>query len=81
MSSVLTDTPPARFKLTVQQYHRMGEVGILGENDRVELIDGELIRKAPIGSMHGGLVSRLNRLLIERAAGIGAANAAAGGAI
>jgi Uma2 family endonuclease len=69
MSAVITDTPPTRFKLTVEQYHRMGEVGILRENDRVELIDGELIRMAPSGSLHCGLVARLNRLLVQRAAG------------
>ncbi|MCD6680856.1 MAG: Uma2 family endonuclease [Burkholderiaceae bacterium] len=69
MSTVITDIPPTRFKLTVEQYHRMGEVGILGENDRIELIDGELMRMAPIGSLHAGLVSRLTRLLIERCAG------------
>ena len=69
MSAVITETPPTRFKLTVEQYHRMGDAGILHEDDRVELIDGELIRMAPIGSLHGGLVSRLNRLLVERVAG------------
>ena len=66
MSAVLSDIPPTRFKLTVEQYHRMGELGILRPDDRVELIDGELVRMAPIGSMHSGLVSRLNRLLVER---------------
>ena len=66
MSAVLSDTPPTRFKLTIEQYHRMGELGILGPEDRVELIDGELIRMAPIGSMHRGLVIRLNRLLVQR---------------
>ena len=69
MSAVITEAPPTRFKLTVEQYHRMGEAGILHEDDRVELIDGELIQMAPIGSLHGGLVSRLTRLLIERTAG------------
>lgn len=69
MSAVTTESPPTRFKLTVEQYHRMGEAGILHEDDRVELIDGELIRMAPIGSLHAGLVSRLSRLLIERTAG------------
>jgi Uma2 family endonuclease len=69
MSAVLTDSPPTRFKLTVEQYHRMGEAGILGPEDRVELIDGELIRKAPIGSMHVGLHSRLNRLLVAQTEG------------
>lgn len=71
MSAVLSDIPPTRFKLNVEQYHRMGELGILRPEDRVELIDGELVRMAPIGSMHGGLVSRLNRLLVERVGGRG----------
>ncbi len=66
MSAVLSDIPPTRFKLTIEQYHRMGELGILGPEDRVELIDGELIRMAPIGSMHSGLVIRLTRLLVQR---------------
>lgn len=66
MSAVLSEIPPTRFKLTVEQYHRMGEFGILRPDDRVELIDGELVRMAPIGSMHSGLVSRLTRLLVER---------------
>lgn len=66
MSAVLSDVPPARFKLDIEQYHRMGEFGILRPEDRVELIDGELVRMAPIGSMHSGLVSRLTRLLVER---------------
>lgn len=69
MSAVVTETPPTRFKLTVEQYHRMGETGILHEDDRVELIDGELIRMAPIGSLHAGLLTRLTRLLVERVAG------------
>jgi Uma2 family endonuclease len=67
MSAVMTDSPPTRFKLTVEQYHRMGEAGILGPHERVELIDGELIRMAPIGIMHMGLASRLTRLLVLQA--------------
>ena len=66
MSAVIAEALPTRFKLTVEQYHRTGEAGILHADDRIELIDGELIRMAPIGSLHAGLVSRLARLLIER---------------
>lgn len=52
MSAVLSDTPlPVRFKLTVEQYHRMVELGILREDERVELPDGELIAMAPIGRL------------------------------
>ncbi len=57
-----------RRKLDVRDYHRMGEAGILTADDRVELIEGELVAMAPIGADHAGKVNRLNRLLV-RAAG------------
>jgi Uma2 family endonuclease len=52
-----------RHRLTVQDYHRMGEVGIFAPDARVELIDGEIIDMPPIGSRHAGKVKfLLNRL-------------------
>jgi hypothetical protein len=45
----------------------MAEAGILGRDDRVELIDGEIIDMNPIGSPHGALVKRLNRLFARAA--------------
>ncbi len=54
---------------TVEEYHRMGEAGILGEDDRVELINGEIVRMNPIGSPHAGCVNRLNALLSRHFAG------------
>ncbi len=54
-----------RRKLSVDDFHRMGEAGILGEDDRIELIDGELIQMAPIGVVHASKVNRLNRLLLR----------------
>ncbi len=53
---------------TVDEYHKMGESGILGEDDRVELIEGELVDMPPIGSPHAGKVNRFNTLL-SRAVG------------
>lgn len=50
--------------LTVAEYHRMGEVGILTEDDRVELIEGELIATSPIGSDHAGTANTLTRALV-----------------
>ena len=47
-----------RHRWTVAEYHRMGEVGLLNEDSRVELIDGEIMEMAPIGSEHGGKVNR-----------------------
>jgi Uma2 family endonuclease len=49
-------------RFTVREYHRMGEVGILHEDERVELIDGEIVEMTPIGSPHAACVDRLNRL-------------------
>jgi Uma2 family endonuclease len=48
-------------KFTVDQYHKMADVGILTEDDRVELIKGEIIEMSPIGLKHAATVKRLNR--------------------
>ncbi|MEX2215291.1 MAG: Uma2 family endonuclease [Phycisphaeraceae bacterium] len=50
-----------RFKFTVEDYYRMAETGILGPEDRVELINGEIIRMSPIGRVHGSIISLLTR--------------------
>src|ERR1700745_447821 len=55
------------YRFTVDAYHRLGEVGILGEDDRVELLDGDLIAMAPIGGEHRTLCDSLNLLLANRA--------------
>jgi Uma2 family endonuclease len=46
---------------TVQEYHLMGEAGILGEDDRLELIEGEIVQMAAIGTRHATCVRRLIR--------------------
>lgn len=46
---------------TVAEYHRMAEVGLLSEDSRVELIEGEIIEMSPIGSTHSGTVNRSTR--------------------
>ena len=51
---------------TVDDYYAMAHAGILGEDDRVELIEGEVIQMAPIGSRHQAVVDRLNRLFVSR---------------
>jgi Uma2 family endonuclease len=53
-----------RWRFTVHDYHRMGEAGILREDDRVELIEGELVEMTAIGTRHFSCVNRLNRLLV-----------------
>ncbi|WP_149537923.1 Uma2 family endonuclease [Siccirubricoccus phaeus] len=54
-----------RHKLDVRDYYRMGEAGIFEPGMRVELIEGEIIDMAPIGSEHGGIVNRLNRFSVR----------------
>jgi Uma2 family endonuclease len=56
----------SRHRLTVADFRRMGEVGILGPDDRVELIAGEIIDMSPIGSLHAALVARLASTLGQR---------------
>ena len=62
MSGTARDLP-ARHRLTIGDYQRLGEVGILPADSRVELIDGALIDMAPIGSLHAGTVLHLSNLL------------------
>lgn len=54
---------PATRRFKVQEYHQMAAAGILEEDDRVELIEGEIIEMPPIGSRHAACLGRLNRLL------------------
>jgi Uma2 family endonuclease len=64
-TGLLTRNPwVSRRPLTVAEYHRMGEVGILQPHDRVELIEGELVAMSPIGSEHSGTVNALTRRLV-----------------
>jgi Uma2 family endonuclease len=57
MSVVFT---PQRRKLSADQFERMGQTGILGPDARVELIEGEMIEMAPIGSRHASAVDFLS---------------------
>jgi Uma2 family endonuclease len=55
-----------RRRFTLDEYHRMGKTGILGEDDRVELIEGEIIEMTPIGSRHAATVARIQFLFSIR---------------
>ena len=66
--SAITDSWIRRHRISVAEYYRMAEVGLLAQDAQVELIDGEVIDMAPIGSRHAAVVDRLARLL-DRALG------------
>lgn len=52
-------------KISVEDYHKMIAAGILTEQDRVELINGEMIEMSPIGSKHSGTVNRLCTFFVK----------------
>ncbi|HKH43873.1 MAG TPA: Uma2 family endonuclease [Thermoanaerobaculia bacterium] len=52
---------PLKRLFTRDEYYAMAEAGILKPEDRVELIEGEIYRMAPIGNPHAGCVNRLVR--------------------
>jgi Uma2 family endonuclease len=54
------------YRFTREDYDAMIAAGILDENDRVELIAGEILNKMPIGSTHASTVKRLNRIFSNR---------------
>jgi Uma2 family endonuclease len=58
-----------RWKFTVDEYYRMAEAGILRPDDRVELLDGDVIVMSPIGSPHASVTDRLKEALFAAMAG------------
>jgi Uma2 family endonuclease len=51
--------------LTIEEYHRLVEVGVLREDERVELLHGQIIAMMPIGPFHGGAVDWLGEVFAE----------------
>ena len=69
MQSTLERSEPAlRHRFDVDDYYRMAEAGILAPEDRVELIEGEIVDMAPIGSAHGGTLVGLTELVARAVA-------------
>ena len=56
---VLSRHTVPRHRLTLDDYHRLGQAGILGEDDRVELLEGQLVDMSPIGPRHALAVDAL----------------------
>jgi Uma2 family endonuclease len=60
------EVEPPRRLFTVEEYQRMAEVGIFHPDERVELIEGEIVQMSPIGPRHAGCVINVNRLFVTR---------------
>jgi len=65
MSAVLEH--PQRHPISAGEYLRMGEAGVFAPEARLELIEGEIVEMAPIGSPHASTVAVLNRLFVRLA--------------
>lgn len=55
-----------RRRFTAEEYHRMGEAGILRDDERVELIEGEVVEMNPIGGRHAACVRELTWLVTRQ---------------
>ena len=53
-------------RIRVGEYHRMIEAGILGEDEKVQLIDGMLVAMTPQGRAHAFAIQELTRILVRR---------------
>jgi Uma2 family endonuclease len=62
-------TEVKRHRFTAEEYRAMAEAGVLGEDDRVELVDGEIVDMAPIESPHLSCVVAMTHLLVESSGG------------
>jgi Uma2 family endonuclease len=58
--------PLATRRFTVDEYHRMGRAGVFREDDRVELLEGQIVEMSPIGPAHAGCVAAVTGLLSRR---------------
>lgn len=56
-------------KFDIDQYHLMSEAGIINPDERVELIDGDIVQMSPTGDKHLAVVSRINALLTAQLLG------------
>ena len=55
--------------LSVEEYHRMIEVGIFHEDEHVELLEGVLVKMTPQSPAHAHCIRWLNRVSHPRPAG------------
>jgi hypothetical protein len=61
----LPPSPEGRMRFTRQAYHQMLDVGVLNPNDRLELLDGEIMMMSPIGPNQSGLIRRLTDFFVK----------------
>ncbi len=61
-------TAMTKRRFCVKDFYLMDEAGVFGEDDRVELVDGEIVEMAPIGSYHNSCVTTLTHIFVRAVA-------------
>ena len=61
----VSEAEVAKHRFTVEEFRKMGEAGIFGEDDRVELVEGEIVEMTPIGWRHVESVNALTGVLAD----------------
>ena len=59
-----TALEPEVRKFTIAEYYKLAEAGVLAPSERVELLNGRIIRMAPIGPRHATIVDKLTGLFV-----------------
>jgi Uma2 family endonuclease len=63
--STLMHELPRRHRITVEHFYRMAEAGLFAEDERVELVDGEVIDVPPMGHAHAGVLDYLAKMIMS----------------
>ncbi len=63
------DQYPHRYRFTVEEFYRMLDAGIFTEDDRVELVEGDIVDMMPIGARHAFCVDTLTAIFVAQSRG------------
>jgi Uma2 family endonuclease len=63
---MVTELQPALRKFSIAEYYKLAEMGVLGPSERVELLDGQIIRMAPIGEKHRTIIDALTYVFVDK---------------
>ena len=63
---MVTVLQPELRKFSIAEYYRLAEAGVLAPSERVELLNGQIIRMAPIGETHRTIVDKLNYIFVDK---------------
>ena len=59
-----TEIARKRMRIDVNRYQKMVATGVLTRDDKIELIDGEMLEMSPLGLKHIAVTNRLTKLFV-----------------